>query len=650
MPDRTVAPYGSWESPITSDLIASGSIRLGHVTLDGDSLYWLESRPSEGGRSVLVRRGPDGTIEDVTQSDSNVRTRVHEYGGGSYLISGDTIFYSDFANQLLHRKDKGDDAFPISPEPDVPAGLRYADMRLTPDGRTLVAVQEEHDGANEAVNSVIAMPAVGTSEPVTIALGRDFYAFPRVSPDGRRIAWIEWDHPNMPWDGTELWVADLAPDGNASHPRRIAGGPEESIFQPDWSPEGLLHFISDRTGWWNLYRVEADGAITALAPIEAEIGQPQWVFDLASYIFLSGGRIACIVNENGVERLGIITPGSDQIAPVETPFTAFGHIASDGDNRLALLAGGPNDAMSVALLDLSGDAPQLEIVRRGSDVEIAPGYLSPAQPIEFPTGGGLTAHALYYAPANRDFQAPEDELPPLVVFSHGGPTGAVSGELNLAIQFWTSRGIAVVDVNYGGSTGYGRAYRERLKGNWGIVDVEDCANAARYLASQGLADRSRLAIRGGSAGGYTTLASLAFTDLYAAGASYFGVADLELLAKETHKFESRYLDGMIGPYPEARDLYIERSPLNHTDKLTSPMIIFQGLEDAVVPPSQAEAMVAALKEKGLPYAYLAYEGEQHGFRRAENIKRSYDAELYFYGRIFGFTPAGAIEPVTIENL
>ncbi|HEX5164194.1 MAG TPA: hypothetical protein VFV93_02260, partial [Thermomicrobiales bacterium] len=299
MSERLIAPYGSWESPITSDLIASGSVRLGHVTLDGDSLYWLESRPSEGGRSVLVRRGQDGTVEDVTQPGSNVRTRVHEYGGGSYLISGDAIFYSDFANQLLHRKDKGDDAFPISPEPNIPAGLRYADMRLTPDGRTLVAVQEEHDGTNEAVNSIVSMPAVGTSEPVTIALGRDFYAFPRVSPDGRQIAWIEWDHPNMPWDGTELWVADLASDGNASHPRRIAGGPEESIFQPDWSPEERLHFISDRTNWWNLYRVEADGTITPLAPIEAEIGQPQWVFDLASYVFLSGGRIACIVNENG---------------------------------------------------------------------------------------------------------------------------------------------------------------------------------------------------------------------------------------------------------------------------------------------------------------------------------------------------------------
>ncbi|MDQ3548708.1 MAG: prolyl oligopeptidase family serine peptidase [Chloroflexota bacterium] len=650
MPERTIAPYGSWKSPVTSDLIAGGSVRLGHVALDDGNLYWLESRPNEAGRSVLVRRGPDGTVENVTQSGSNVRTRVHEYGGGSYLIRGDTVYYADFANQMLHRKDKGDDAFPISPEPAVEAGLRYADMRLTPDGRTLVAVQEEHDGTSEAVNSIVALPAIGTSEPVTIARGRDFYAFPRVSPDGRTIAWIEWDHPNMPWDGTELWVADLASDGSATNPRQIAGGPQESIFQPAWSPAGLLHFISDRTGWWNLYRVEVDGAVTPLAPVEAEIGQPQWVFDMASYIFISAGRIACVVNENGVERLGIITPGIDIIMPLDTPFTAFGHIASDGGDRLALLAGGPAQQMSVVLLDLSGETAEIEIVQRGNDTQIDPGYLSPAQPIEFPTGGSLTAHALYYAPVNRDFEASEGELPPLLVISHGGPTGASGGELDLSIQFWTSCGIAVVDVNYGGSTGYGRAYRERLKGNWGIVDVEDCANAARYLAQQGLADSTRLAIRGGSAGGYTTLAALAFTDLFAAGASYYGVADLELLAKETHKFESRYLDGLVGPYPEARDAYIERSPLHHTDRLSSPMIIFQGLEDKVVPPSQAEALVAALAAKGLPYAYLAYEGEQHGFRRAENIKRSLDAELYFYGRIFGFTPADEIEPVTIENL
>ncbi len=650
MVKRMIAPYGSWASPITSELISGGSVRFGHVALDNDSLYWLESRPTEGGRSVLVRRGADGTIEDVTQPGSNVRTRVHEYGGGSYLIHNDTVFYADFANQMLHRKDKGDDAFPISPEPAVPAGLRYADMRLTPDSRTLVAVQEQHDDVHEAVNSVVSIPAVGTNQPETIASGRDFYAFPRVSPDGRQIAWIEWDHPNMPWDGTELWVADLAENGGASNPHRVAGGPEESIFQPLWSPDGRLHFVSDRTGWWNLYRIDAVGDITPLAPIEAEIGRPQWVFDMASYVFLSGGRIACVINENGVERLGIVTPGSATIAPVDTPFTAISHIASDGDNRLAMLAGGPNLPMSVVMVDLSGRTPNIEIARRGSETQIDPGFISPAQPIEFPTGNGMRAHAFYYAPVNQNFQAPDGERPPLVVFSHGGPTGAVSGELDLGIQFWTSRGIAVVDVNYGGSTGYGRAYRERLKGNWGIVDVEDCVNAARHLAQQGLADEARLAIRGGSAGGYTTLASLVFTNDYAAGASYFGVADLELLAKETHKFESRYLDGLIGPYPGARDVYTARSPLSHTDKLSSPMIIFQGLEDKVVPPSQAEAMVAALKAKGLPHAYITYEGEQHGFRRAENIKRSYDAELYFYGRIFGFTPGDDIEPVIIENL
>jgi dipeptidyl aminopeptidase/acylaminoacyl peptidase len=451
----------------------------------------------------------------------------------------------------------------------------------------------------------------------------------------------------MPWDGAELWLADLAAGGAVANARQVAGGPEESIFQPEWSPAGVLHFVSDRTGWWNLYRLDDDEAVP-LAPLEAEFGGPQWSLGATSYAFLSGGRIACAIVEDGMDRLAIIEPGSGTARPVETPFNTIGHIASDGQSRLALIAGGPALPLSVVLLDV--DHGTSEVVRRGNDAAIDPGYLSPAAPLAFPTGGGLTAHALYYAPRNRDFQAPAGELPPLVVASHGGPTGATSAALDLRIQYWTSRGFAVVDVNYGGSTGYGRAYRERLKDHWGIVDVEDCAGAARYLAEQGLVDGTRMAIRGGSAGGYTTLAALTFTDVFAAGASYYGIADLELLARETHKFESRYLDGLIGPYPAARDVYRARSPIHHSARLSCPLIIFQGLEDKVVPPSQAETMVAALREKGLPFAYLPFPGEQHGFRRAENIRRSLEAELFFYGRIFGFTPADAIEPVPIENL
>jgi dipeptidyl aminopeptidase/acylaminoacyl peptidase len=451
----------------------------------------------------------------------------------------------------------------------------------------------------------------------------------------------------MPWDGTELWVAEFAPDGALTNAALVAGGPDESIFQPEWSPDGVLHFISDRSGWWNLYRQGPDGVVN-LAPMEAEFGTPQWVFGLSQYAFLSGGRIACVVGQQGLEQLGIIGPDSGVVTPVETPFTAFGTLVSDGADLLAMQAGGPTTANCIATLVAT--TGQLEIVRRSSAFEIEPGYLSVAEPLEFPTSHDLTAHALYYAPVNQDFVAPSGELPPLLVISHGGPTGATTGALSASIQFWTSRGFAVVDVNYGGSTGYGRAYRNRLRGNWGVVDIEDCVNAARYLVETGRADGQRLAIRGGSAGGYTTLAALTFTDVFAAGASYYGVSDLAALATDTHKFESRYLDLLVGPYPETEAVYRARSPIHHTEQLSAPMIVFQGLEDRVVPPAQAEVMVAALKAKGLPHAYIPYEGEQHGFRRAENIKRSLDAELYFYGRIFGFMPADEIEPVEIENL
>jgi dipeptidyl aminopeptidase/acylaminoacyl peptidase len=637
------APFGSWTSPITADLIASGSVRLTNVEMDGDTLFWLESRPTEGGRYVLVRRGAGGQVEDVTPAGTNVRTRVQEYGGGSFLIAGDTVFFTDFANQRLHRQDKGDDPFPITPDPDVPAGLRFASMRLTPDGRTLVAIRERHaDEGREADNELVTLAATGGDAQI-IASGYDFFAAPAISPDGRQLAWITWDHPRMPWDGTELWLADLHGDGSVTNARAIAGGPQESIFQPSWSPDGALHFASDRTGWWNLYRWDGSQAV-ALAPYDAEFGQPQWSLDARSYVFLSDGRIACIVVENGIERLAIIE-ASGNLRWIDTPFTVFGDIASGGGDRLALIAAGPTQSGSVVLLDTRDGA--YEIVKRSNDTEFDPGYISPAEPIEFPTTNGLTAHAFAYAPKNKDYAAPDGELPPLIVFSHGGPTGATAGGLNLSIQFWTSRGFAVVDVNYGGSTGYGRAYRERLKGTWGITDIDDCVNAARYLAEQGRADASRMAIRGGSAGGYTTLAALTFRDVFAAGASYYGVADLGALARDTHKFESRYLDGLVGPWPEAEAIYEARSPIFHTDQLATPMIIFQGLEDAVVPPAQAEMMVAALQAKGITYAYLPFEGEQHGFRRAENIKRSLEAELYFYAHIFGFEPADQIAPVEI---
>lgn len=642
----TTAPFGSWRSPLTADVIARSRVVLGGPRLSGDVLHWVERRPAEGGRSVIVRRAGSDQAVDVTSPGFNVRTRVHEYGGGEYLVHGDSVFFSNFTDQRLYRQDgPGEDPRPITPEPSTPAAVRYADGRVTPNGELLVCVRERHE-AGGVWNEIVALPADGSREPWVLASGHDFFSFPRPSPDGRRLAWTSWDHPRMPWDGTELWMADLSSDGTLGDPRLVAGGPEESIFQPEWSPDGTLHFVSDRTGWWNLYR-DREGRIEALHPMDAEFGSPQWIFGFSQYAFPSDGRIACVYSSAGIDHLALLDPATGEFGDVDLPYTDYGYVQASGD-RLAFVAASAGEAPAVVVLDV--DSGATEVVRRSLSLDVDAGTLSVPRPIEFPTEDGLTAHALYYPPANRDFTVPGGERPPLLVFAHGGPTGHTTSALDLEIQFFTSRGFAVADVNYGGSTGYGRPYRERLKGTWGIVDVADSVNAARYLADVGEVDGRRLAIRGGSAGGWVTLCALAFHDVFAAGASYFGVGDAEGLARHTHKFESRYLDGLIGPYPEAVDIYRERSPVHFADRLSCPLILFQGLEDEVVPPAQAEEMVAALREKGIPYAYLAYEGEQHGFRRAENIERSLQAELYFYGRILGFEPADRLEPVPIENL
>ncbi len=646
MPTPTSAPYGAWKSPLSAAQIAAGAIPLRNIQVSGADLYWIEGRPLERGRNVVVRRAADGSTSVLTPDELNTRTRVHEYGGGDYCVFGEAVFFSNFADQRLYRQDPGQSPRAISPDPEIPAGLRFADGRVTPDGRWLVCVQEAHSEGREAVNSIVAIPTDGSAAPRSIVSGHDFFSFPRISPDGRRLAWTAWDHPRMPWDGTELWVADLGVDASISNPTHVAGGAEESIFQPSWSPDGVLHFVSDRSGWWNLYRLGGQDA-QPLAPMEAELGVPQWVFDLSTYTFLEDGAIVCVYERDGLDHLGVIEPGSTAVRDVDLPLTAIGSLRAMG-GRVVCLAASPTQGPAVMSIDPRSGA--MNVLRQSVDVSLDPGYVSEARSTTFPTEGGLQAHALYYAPLNPDYVAPADQRPPLLVLSHGGPTSSTSGALSLGIQYWTTRGFAVVDVNYGGSTGYGRAYRERLKGTWGLVDVQDCINAARYLADRGEVDGRRLAIRGGSAGGYTTLCALTFHDDFAAGASYYGVADCEALATDTHKFESRYLDGLIGPYPEARQVYWDRSPLHFADRLSCPVILFQGLEDRVVPPSQAEEMVAALQAKGLPYAYLAFEGEQHGFRKAETIQRTLEAELYFYSRIFGFPLADPIEPVEIQNL
>jgi dipeptidyl aminopeptidase/acylaminoacyl peptidase len=642
-----VAPFGSWRSPISSEIIARQTIRVAQLGLDGEDVYWIEVRPSEGGRYVIVRRSPDGTTEDVTPSGFSARTRVHEYGGGSYTVSGGTVFFTHYPDQRMYRQDPGSVPIPISPDVGG-ALLRYADMTVDQARDRLIFVHEDHSASDrEAVNTLATLGTRG-GPVTTLAGGHDFYSSPRLSPDGARLAWLSWDHPNLPWDGTELWVADIASDGSLSRPQLVAGGPDESIFQPEWSPAGVLHFTSDRTGWWNLYRWRPDdGPLEALCTLEAEFGRPQWIFGMSTYGFIDEDRLVCVVDERAIDRLVIVDTTQHTMEPLPIPRTELSQLRVGG-GRAYVIGGEPTEEPSVAAIDLADG--HLETLRRSTETAFDPGYLSEPQAIEFAGSAGVAAHGFYYRPKNRDFEGPAGQLPPLLVKSHGGPTSSASTTLDPEIQFWTSRGFAVVDVNYGGSSSFGRAYRKRLEGQWGVVDVNDCVAAARHLVAAGEVDPARLAIDGGSAGGYTTLCALTFSDVFAAGASFFGIGDLETFVRDTHKFESRYLDRLVGPYPASAALYRERSPVHHVEQLSCPVILFQGLEDRIVPPNQAETMVAALRAKGEPVAYLPFEGEQHGFRKAENIKRALDAEIYFYSRIFGFEPADQLEPVDIENL
>lgn len=643
--EPTVAPYGAWKSPITSDVIVSESIRLGTPTWDGSDLYWLEGRPSEGGRSALVRHVPEGQLYDVLPTPYNARTRVHEYGGGSFVAHQGTVYFSNYSDQRLYRLRPDGLPHPITPD----TALRYADGVIDAERDRMICVREDHRiRLREAVNTIVSINLKGDPDGGQVLVsGNDFYATPRLNPEGTRLAWLTWNHPNMPWDGTELWVADVLEEGTLGEPEKVAGGETESVFQPTWSLDGVLHFVSDRSGWWNLYRWR-EGEIEHLLDMDAEFGLPQWGFDMSTYDFESPTSIICTYTQNGIWYLARLDTEEQTLTPIETPYT---HVLSPkvGPEGIALRVGSATEPASIALLDLKTN--EISILRRSTRRVPRPAYLSESEPIEFPTEGSATAYGLFYAPKNDAYAAPEGERPPLLVFIHGGPTGAASSTLDLKLQYWTSRGFAVLDVNYRGSTGYGREYRESLYGEWGVADVADCIHGARYLVERGDVNGDRLAIRGGSAGGYTTLCVLTFHhDVFKAGASYYGVADLAALAEETHKFESRYLDRLVGPYPEAAEIYEARSPIYHTEELSCPVIFFQGLEDEVVPPNQAERMVEALEAKGIPVAYVPFKGEQHGFRRAESIKRALDAELYFYARVFGFPPPEAAEPVEIENL
>jgi dipeptidyl aminopeptidase/acylaminoacyl peptidase len=643
--NRETAPYGSWKSPITSDLIAAGSMRLDEVQLDGEAIYWLEGRPTENGRNALVKWTATDGLQEMSAAGFNTRTRAHEYGGGAYTVHNDTIYFSNFVDQRLYVQ------YPdAEPEPlTANEKLCFADGVVDARRGRMICVREAHlVPGEEAVNSLVSINLDGNNEiGETLVAGNNFYATPRLSPDGTKLAWLTWNHPNMPWDGTELWLGELNEMGTAVlNPTLIAGGPAESIFQPEWSPDGTLYFVSDRSNWWNLYRWQ-DGRVEAIYPLEAEFGQPQWVFGMSTYGFADAQTIICAYTQNGRWSLARLNLNTGQLTDYDIPFNHIAHV-NIGDGFVAFLGGAADRPSSIVRLDLHNG--EWQVLRQSTHLTVNAAYLSVPQAIEFPTENGLTAHAIYYPPQNHDFTAPEGEKPPLLVLSHGGPTSATSTTLSLGIQYWTSRGFAVVDVNYGGSTGYGRHYRQRLNGQWGIVDVQDCINAARYLVNEGLADGKRLAIRGGSAGGYTTLCALTFYDTFTAGASHFGISDLEAMAIETHKFASRYLDTLIAPYPSGKDVYVQRSPIHFIEQLNCPLILFQGLEDLVVPPNQAEMMFTAVRAKGIPVAYVPFAGEQHGFRRAETIKRALDAELYFYSQIYRFPLADPVKPVQIENL
>lgn len=609
---------------------------------DGEDLYWSELRPFEGGRIVVCKRGADGSTSDVTPQGFNARSRVHEYGGGHFAVKHGTVFFTNFNDQRLYRQDAGGAPRAITPEADI----RHADMVVDDRRGWVIAVREDHTtGSHEAVNTIVAVDADGRREPITIASGNDFYSSPKLSPDGGRVAWQTWNHPNMPWDGSEVWIGELDRDGNVTSSRKVAGGLDESVLEPEWSPAGELYFLSDRSDWWNIYRSRGEGD-EAVCHRAAEFGAPQWVFGHRWYDFGGPDEIVCLYAEASGSKLGRIDLDTGRLQPIELFYTTLFNVQVSG-RKAAMYATSSTLAERVLVIDL--DTLAQEVVRVANPAHIESGYFSVPKPIEFPTEDGLTAHAFYYPPRNQDYEAPAGEKPPLVVHCHGGPTGSAGPTYPFEYQYWTSRGFALVDVNYGGSAGYGRAYRRRLNGQWGVVDVDDCINAARHLSQQGLADPDRVSITGGSAGGYTVLLSLTKCDFYNAGASHYGIGDLELFIKETHKFESHYCDTLIGPFPERADLYRDRSAIYFAENLKCPVILFQGLEDKIVPPSQAETFIEVCRQKGLPYAYVPFEGEQHGFRQDRNIRRAREGELYFLSRIFGFDAADYVEPVEIEN-
>jgi len=629
-------PFGTWPSPIAASDLARSSVTLTYVRALNGVPYWLESRPDEQGRYVIVTPAADGGITELTPTGFNARTRVHEYGGVPYTLQRGVIYFSNFADQRLYVQREG-----LPPAALTPEGNRYADCELDASGTLLFCVREDHTCAGEPKNAIVAVPTAGGSAGTVLFGESDFVAYPRVSADGKRLAWIAWNHPDMPWDATRLYVADLV-NGRLENIAWIAGGQSESVLEPAWDTDGMLYFVSDRSDWWNLYRWTGK-QIEPVLTLEAEVAGPLWVLGQTNYALTGDGRAVLRYGVKAQDKLGVLDLRSRKLHTLDVPFTSLSSITLLSRDTAVAIAASPEQEPAVVSFDLRDG--RYKGLRAPGQLRVEAASISRPEPIEFPTDGGHVGHAFFYPPLNARCRAPADERPPLIVKAHGGPTSHSRSELSLAIQFWTSRGFAFLDVNYRGSSGFGRAYREQLAGQWGIADVADVVAAVKYLAAQGRMDIERVAIRGNSAGGFTVLAALAFHDVFKAGANYYGVSDLEPLAHDTHKFESRYLDRLVAPLPEGRALYEARAPIRHLERFRAPLITFQGAQDKVVPPDQSRAIVSALRNRGVPVAYIEFEDEQHGFRRAESIVRSLEAELAFYGAVFGFTPAGKLPAV-----
>ena len=641
---RTVAAFGSWASPFPIERLTDRVVFLSELRAQGGVRWWLEGRPDEGGRQALVRRNRDGSIVRLTPEGFNSRSRVHEYGGAATLISGDLVVVSDFATGRLHRVIGPGELAPLTPQ----RAWRYADAIHDPARNRLIAIREDHEpevvaGHGESVNDLVAID-LASGDVRSLRGGADFYAAPRLSPDGSSLAWTEWRHPNLPWDGTELRVAPIEPTGDLGESTLIAGSPHDWVSQPRWSPGGVLHFVAEPGDWMNLFRV-VDGRVEPICPMDAELASPEWQFGNATYGFLGGGEILAVARSGGRDRLLRIDPDGSSHR-IDLPYTEIGALAIDGD-RAILRAASPTEPAAIVEVTLDG---RIDVLRRATPFVPDPADVSVARQVEFPTVGDRAAFGNFYAPTNRQFEGPPGELPPLIVTSHGGPTSGAFSGFATGLQLFTSRGYAVLDVDYGGSTGFGKAYRKRLEGQWGIVDVDDCVAGADWLAEQGLVDGRRLAIRGGSASGFTTLAALAFRKTFRAGTTYFGIGDLRAFAKDTHKFESRYVESLVGPWPDTKQRYLDRSPSLHAEQITVPVLVQQGAEDRIVPPSEAERIVDALFERRVPHAYLLFPGEDHGFRSKDAIIASFAAELSFYAQVFGFEPADDIAPLEIQFL